>query len=649
MSDNTLEQRCLDFERINYYFGKMMLVRDFQDQQRYYNEKRWMVNRFGLGWGVLAGLRVAPHPRGGLRVLVEPGFALDQYGHEIWVCKAQTLELETADQSTPEQRCVYIYLRYRECLSEAAPVPAEECGELTSGCNYNRTRETFDLFASAEPPEGIEPFDHPVNGLSDCELECHQFLANPVRLLNQGCPPRNPCLAIPLAKICYDPGDPQGKIAVDNIICRKIAGSNELLYELIACLTRELWTLHAARTDRRQFVPLLVQSIKGLHYRDGRIRSHELPILQPCRLAGDGRDIWITDKSPLTDESFPNGHVVRLHQDGTRKLIGLDESAWGIAFDGHYMWITHPESENGNEENTPGIQLTRIDVCKDDIQTPYSLSQLKPYPQEILCTDEFLFVLHRWDSDENALYLSLIDPVSLKDPENGYGIIDLQINKTKQQNPVGDTGETELLQKVVMVYDGEAIWVAYAFKGEQDSRLPRACLAKVRIRQIPGSPPEMQLEVEKHLVLKSRVPEDLSFDGSHVWITHDEGVTRVDASSKNELIHRDNSSSGPQSALTFDGQFVWSAQNRELRWSAQKDKFETMLSRIDTLTLAVEEGEEIRVLVDAPNTPPGFREVGNLEVSQMFFDGAHIWIAATGEYDDEFGNQPAGIIHRILA
>ena len=48
------------FERNNFFYGKMMTVRDFFAEQFYFNEKRWLINRMVLGWGVVCGLDVRP-------------------------------------------------------------------------------------------------------------------------------------------------------------------------------------------------------------------------------------------------------------------------------------------------------------------------------------------------------------------------------------------------------------------------------------------------------------------------------------------------------------------------------------------------------------------------------------------------------------
>ena len=45
-------------ERNNYFFAKLMTVRDFFAEQTYFNNKRWLLNRLIHGWGVVCGLDV---------------------------------------------------------------------------------------------------------------------------------------------------------------------------------------------------------------------------------------------------------------------------------------------------------------------------------------------------------------------------------------------------------------------------------------------------------------------------------------------------------------------------------------------------------------------------------------------------------------
>ena len=40
-----LNRKYFPFQRNNYYYGKLLTARDFEDEQRYYNDKRRLSNR----------------------------------------------------------------------------------------------------------------------------------------------------------------------------------------------------------------------------------------------------------------------------------------------------------------------------------------------------------------------------------------------------------------------------------------------------------------------------------------------------------------------------------------------------------------------------------------------------------------------------
>ena len=77
------------FERPRYFAGKLLTAEDFELEQRYHIEKRWLLNRMLHGVGVVSGLAVVPSGQG--KVTVEPGFALDPSGREILVSEPQQL------------------------------------------------------------------------------------------------------------------------------------------------------------------------------------------------------------------------------------------------------------------------------------------------------------------------------------------------------------------------------------------------------------------------------------------------------------------------------------------------------------------------------------------------------------------------------
>src|SRR5687767_12237196 len=68
--------------RNNFYYGKLMDVLHFQMEQDYGNAKRALMNRLGLGDGVLCGLAVTAVDD---TICVSPGVAVDALGREIVV------------------------------------------------------------------------------------------------------------------------------------------------------------------------------------------------------------------------------------------------------------------------------------------------------------------------------------------------------------------------------------------------------------------------------------------------------------------------------------------------------------------------------------------------------------------------------------
>jgi hypothetical protein len=147
------ERSCLEkgisfFERNNYFCGKLMVDRDFRADQLYHMGKQRLQNAYLHGWGTVCGLKVGPHPNcPNLKVIVNPGLAVDCGGREIFVPNNYEVELESyrkngngGNGDKPEN--LYICLRYMECETELVPVFLDECG-CSETCEPNRIRETF--------------------------------------------------------------------------------------------------------------------------------------------------------------------------------------------------------------------------------------------------------------------------------------------------------------------------------------------------------------------------------------------------------------------------------------------------------------------------------------------------------------------------
>lgn len=82
------------FCRNNYFTGKLLTERDLTAEQRYLSDKLRLHHLALHGWGVICGLKVRSHPHcPDLKVIVEPGLAIDPCGRFIRVLKEVEVEL----------------------------------------------------------------------------------------------------------------------------------------------------------------------------------------------------------------------------------------------------------------------------------------------------------------------------------------------------------------------------------------------------------------------------------------------------------------------------------------------------------------------------------------------------------------------------
>ena len=165
-----------DFERNRYFDGKLLVTRDFQGEQSYFKGKQRLHNSMLHGYGTVCGLKIEPHPNSACRhqyVVLNPGLALDCCGNEI-VVREQTIvdlrqEIETAlrqknlfpESGNPDPLNVYIRLAYREGDVEQIPALLDDCGHGETHTEFNRTRETYQLFVDLDDPvrEETDPLD----------------------------------------------------------------------------------------------------------------------------------------------------------------------------------------------------------------------------------------------------------------------------------------------------------------------------------------------------------------------------------------------------------------------------------------------------------------------------------------------------------
>lgn len=239
--EGNLLARLVSPVRNRYFYGKMLTERDLTLEQTYLNRKRWLVNRLGLGSGVLCGLEVETS-QDGQCVMVHPGVAIDPLGREIVVPEPYCL-------TNPRQMTdclgnplgdpikgaakVTLCLKYRECEAEPVPVLVSDC-DTHEGCAANVVRERYCLMVSAglDQPEGdgipcakifpVHPnkeFDHSLQAAKALSGECQV--------------PSTECVV--LADLILSEKD-ETPVKVDMFAHRQMIYSNEMLFDLLICL-----------------------------------------------------------------------------------------------------------------------------------------------------------------------------------------------------------------------------------------------------------------------------------------------------------------------------------------------------------------------------------------------------------------------------
>lgn len=144
------------FERNRYFYGKLLSVDDFELEQKYYNDKRRMLNLFLNGAGVIAGMHVVMVDE--RTISVEAGCALDAWGREIAVDIPVVRKLSLLegfeDCDSIQDGCVYLCIEYDE--KENSPVNniAGNAGAAyESSVQNSRVREGYRLYLTNRRPE----------------------------------------------------------------------------------------------------------------------------------------------------------------------------------------------------------------------------------------------------------------------------------------------------------------------------------------------------------------------------------------------------------------------------------------------------------------------------------------------------------------
>ncbi len=251
-SDQTHCPDCAlgDFKRNHYFTGKLLVERDFTDEQRFHIDKLRHHHQRLHGWGVVCGLKVKQHPSAQSDCLIiEPGTAIDCCGHEILVREevpfhfsgAPALKaLQALQPSDTTPHTLQICIKYKECGTEQIPVLFDECGCDETRCAPNRILESYELDVLV-----VEPREPPEASEEDC-----------AELLWKGldsCPSCDTADCVVLATIenyylddkVEDQTDPPSKpeddltahiARIDNRTGRRLLPSTQVLSEVVECI-----------------------------------------------------------------------------------------------------------------------------------------------------------------------------------------------------------------------------------------------------------------------------------------------------------------------------------------------------------------------------------------------------------------------------
>src|SRR6266550_6444194 len=155
------------FSSLNYHFGMLLGVDDFETEQAYHRAKMWLHNawlhREGVVWGF--GVTV-DDDRGEIRV--KPGLALDAAGHELHLDAEYCINVgEWFDKHekdpdfnlVPNSFEARVVLCFRACLNRQVPALMEPCDNGGTGTAYSRVRETLEiLLLPNRAPKRVYPY-----------------------------------------------------------------------------------------------------------------------------------------------------------------------------------------------------------------------------------------------------------------------------------------------------------------------------------------------------------------------------------------------------------------------------------------------------------------------------------------------------------
>ena len=221
ITKNILNCFASKFTRLKYFHGMLLTEDDFQEEQTYFREKHKLHNRmhgYGVVWGL--GLRPPDLTEGNngnngdediLKIIIEPGFALDCDGNEIIVCNEHVEPLKdkikllkqqgkicTEDEcgiSPYEHPKIFIGIKYCECNAKPVQQYTAECSTDDLKPQYSRVKEGYSvkIFTKDELPSCGEYYQGQQNdrcvtsgrecpGVKHCQVKEHFIILGSIEI-----------------------------------------------------------------------------------------------------------------------------------------------------------------------------------------------------------------------------------------------------------------------------------------------------------------------------------------------------------------------------------------------------------------------------------------------------------------------------------
>lgn len=141
------------YVRNNYFFGKLMTVRDFECEQDYFNTKRCLGNKMLNGAGIVCGLNVLLVDN--KTISIESGVAVDYSGREIVVADSVVKKIDSIEgfNENCDKNDLYLCIEYKENLEETSFSIAGSGKDSSVGEEYNRIKEGYRLFFTSKKPD----------------------------------------------------------------------------------------------------------------------------------------------------------------------------------------------------------------------------------------------------------------------------------------------------------------------------------------------------------------------------------------------------------------------------------------------------------------------------------------------------------------